>query len=131
AGQVRIAFGLDVTREEAEGSPAHPAVHGGGHHITQHAPALDELRDRLTGPGPGLLRRIRQSIGARLLRRCPGPPGPRAGRRQGLPCRATVPGVELMPAAVAPGSRRSRAWARVTPRSAQDPSRAVAGRAGP
>src|SRR5699024_3947585 len=69
AGQVRIAFGLDVTREEAAGSPAHPAVHGGGHHITPHAPELDELRERLTGPGPGLLRRIRESIGARLLRR--------------------------------------------------------------
>ena len=38
--QVRIAFGLDVTPAEAEGSPLHPAVHGGAHHITQHAPVL-------------------------------------------------------------------------------------------
>ncbi|HJB09008.1 MAG TPA: hypothetical protein H9786_00525 [Candidatus Brachybacterium merdavium] len=56
--QVRIAFGLDVTPAEAEGSPLHPAVHGGAHHITQHAPVLDELRDRLAGPQPGPLRRI-------------------------------------------------------------------------
>lgn len=60
--QVRIAFGLDVTPAEAEGSPPHPAVHGGAHHITQHAPALDELRDRLAEPGPGPLRRIWRTL---------------------------------------------------------------------
>lgn len=63
--QVRIAVGLDVTPAEAEGSPPHPAVHGGAHHITQHAPALDELRDRLAGPQPGPLRRIKRMLTGR------------------------------------------------------------------
>lgn len=66
--QVRIAVGLDVTPAEAEGSPPHPAVHSGAHHIRQHAPALDELRDRLAGPEPGVLRRIWDW----LARRVPG-----------------------------------------------------------
>src|SRR5690625_439541 len=49
--QVRIAFGLDVTPAEAEGSPLHPAVHGGAHHITQHAPVLRSEERRVGKEG--------------------------------------------------------------------------------
>lgn len=58
ARQVLVGFGLELTGEEATGSPRHPAVHDGAHHITYDAPALDDLRDRLRPPEPGPLGRL-------------------------------------------------------------------------
>lgn len=57
--RVRCMLSVDVSPEEVAGRPPHPALHDGRHHISHHAPALDELRDRLTAPAPGLLQRIR------------------------------------------------------------------------
>lgn len=56
--EVQIAFGLDVTPAEAQDRPAHPAIHDGAHHITHHAPALDDLRDRLAQPALSPWRRV-------------------------------------------------------------------------
>lgn len=57
--QVRCTLSVDVSPEEVAGRPPHPALHDGRHHISHHAPALDELRDRMAAPAPGLLQRIR------------------------------------------------------------------------
>lgn len=60
--QVRFVLSVDVSPEEVTGRPPHPAVHDGRHHISHHAPALDDLRDRMAGPPPGLLRRLRDRL---------------------------------------------------------------------
>lgn len=57
--RVRFMLSVDVSPEEVTGRPPHPALHDGRHHISHHAPALDELRDRMATPPPGLLQRVR------------------------------------------------------------------------
>ena len=59
---VRIAFALDLAPQDVEGDAPHPAVRGGSQHIRHHAPALDDLRDRLNPPPPGLLQRLRAGV---------------------------------------------------------------------
>lgn len=56
--RVTLGLGIEVTPQEADALPPHPAVHDGAHHIAYDAPALDELRDRLRPPEPGLLARL-------------------------------------------------------------------------
>lgn len=57
--RVRLASGLEISAQEAA---THPALRDGAHHITHESPALDELRDRLAGPPPSLLRRGRDLV---------------------------------------------------------------------
>ncbi|MGO1228079.1 MAG: hypothetical protein ACTMII_01865 [Brachybacterium sp.] len=61
--RVRIVRSLEVSPAGVVGPPPHPALHDGRHHIVHHAPALDELRDRLAPPPPGLLARLRAVLG--------------------------------------------------------------------
>lgn len=65
--RVRIAFGLEVSPQEARELPRPPAVHDGSHHILAEAPALDALRDRLIAAQDSLPRRLRRTW--RRLRR--------------------------------------------------------------
>ncbi|MFC7376118.1 hypothetical protein ACFQRD_12655 [Brachybacterium sp. GCM10030268] len=62
AHQVRVAFAVEVSAGELTTRSAHPALHDGAHHIVHHAPALEELRDRLAGPPPGPLRRALEAV---------------------------------------------------------------------
>lgn len=55
--QVLIAADLQVSEQEARAADHHHAVHDGDHHIAHHAPVLEDLRDRLTAPRPGLASR--------------------------------------------------------------------------
>ncbi|MDN5686739.1 MAG: hypothetical protein L0G94_08675 [Brachybacterium sp.] len=55
--EARIAFALEVSSQDLADHRPHPALRDGAHHILHEAPALDELRDRLSGPPPSLLRR--------------------------------------------------------------------------
>lgn len=57
--RVHVVRSVEVSPAEVTGPPPHPALHDGRHHIVHHAPALDELRDRLAPPPPGLLARLR------------------------------------------------------------------------
>lgn len=49
---VYVTFDVAVTARELAERPQHPALHGGAHHIAHHAPALEDLRDRLAPPEP-------------------------------------------------------------------------------
>ena len=68
--RVLVVPSFDVSPARVTGPPPHPALHDGRHHIVHHAPALDELRDRLAPPSPGLLARLRDALarGARRTR---------------------------------------------------------------
>lgn len=69
--RVMVVLSADVSPKEVSGPFRHRAVHDGTHHITHHAPELDELRDRVSAPEPSRLRRL-----CRLLTA-----GPRRARR--------------------------------------------------
>jgi hypothetical protein len=56
--QVRIVLALEISPEDVSGGHVHPALHDGAHHIHHHAPVLDDLRDRLSGPPPSMPRRV-------------------------------------------------------------------------
>ena len=55
--RVGIALALDVSPREVQGEDVHDAVHDGDHHIARHAPALEDLRDRLAEETVGPLQR--------------------------------------------------------------------------
>ena len=55
--EARIAFALEISAQDLVDHRPHPALRDGAHHILHEAPALDELRDRLSAPPPSLLRR--------------------------------------------------------------------------
>ncbi|APX33784.1 hypothetical protein BH708_14890 [Brachybacterium sp. P6-10-X1] len=55
--EARIAFDLEISAQDLADHHPHPALRDGAHHILHEAPALDELRDRLSAPPPSLLRR--------------------------------------------------------------------------
>lgn len=55
--EARIAFALEISAQDLTDHRPHPALRDGAHHILHEAPALDELRDRLSAPPPSLLRR--------------------------------------------------------------------------
>lgn len=55
--EARIAFALEVSAQDLTDHRPHPALRDGARHILHEAPALDELRDRLSAPPPSLLRR--------------------------------------------------------------------------
>lgn len=57
--RVLVVLTMEVSPADVTGPPPHPALHDGRHHIVHHAPALDELRDRMAPPPPGLLARLR------------------------------------------------------------------------
>lgn len=66
--QVRIARDLEVSpRDLYDGDPS-DVVHDGDHHIARHAPALEDLRDRLAEQSSSPLRRVWDSF-QDLLRR--------------------------------------------------------------
>ncbi|MGP9538206.1 hypothetical protein ACT3SP_09340 [Brachybacterium sp. AOP43-C2-M15] len=66
--RVMVMLSADVSPQEVA-ERSHPrALHGGPHHITHHAPALDELRDRLAAPSPGPMRRAWSAVRAGLRR---------------------------------------------------------------
>jgi hypothetical protein len=60
--RVMLVLSIDVSAQDLAADTPHPALHGGAHHISHHAPALDELRDRLAGPDPGPLRRAWDAV---------------------------------------------------------------------
>ncbi len=55
--EARFTACVEVSPEDLERRPAHPALHGGPHQITHQAPELDALRDLLAEPEHGRLRR--------------------------------------------------------------------------
>ena len=57
--RVLVVLTMEISPADVTGPPPHPALHDGRHHIVHHAPALDELRDRMAPPPPGLLARLR------------------------------------------------------------------------
>lgn len=63
--RVRFTLSVEVSPEEVAGRPPHPALHDGRHHIVHHAPSLEDLRDRLAAPPPGMLQRLRGMVGGR------------------------------------------------------------------
>ena len=69
AGEVRIAFGLEVSPAEATAVPAHPAVHDGAYHATHLSPDLDALRDRLLEESLGRRRRLWRRLRTAITRR--------------------------------------------------------------
>ena len=66
--QVLLVLAAEVAPAEVSGGSTHPALHDGRHHVLHHAPALDELRDRLAGPPSTPLRRIWDAVTGRLRR---------------------------------------------------------------
>ena len=59
--RVMLLLHAEVSPQEiADGT--HPALHGGAFHIRHHAPALEDLRDRLSAPPPGLMERLRARV---------------------------------------------------------------------
>ncbi|GAA1310388.1 hypothetical protein [Brachybacterium tyrofermentans] len=57
--RVSVDSGLEIPPQDAA---AHLALRDGAHHISHESPALDDLRDRLAGPPPSLLRRGRDLV---------------------------------------------------------------------
>lgn len=57
--RVLVVLTMEISPADVTGPPPHPALHDGRHHIVHHAPALDELRDRMAPPPPGLLAWLR------------------------------------------------------------------------
>lgn len=66
ARRVMVVLSVEVAPEEIAAGSTHPAIHDGVHHISHHAPALDDLRDRLAGPERGGLRRLWDAVVTRL-----------------------------------------------------------------
>ncbi|PZP16356.1 MAG: hypothetical protein DI611_06930, partial [Brachybacterium faecium] len=60
--QVRIARDLTVAPRDLHDGDPFDTVHDGDHHITRHAPALEDLRDRLAEQSTGPLRRAWESL---------------------------------------------------------------------
>ena len=56
--EVRLLLQVEVSPGELEDDPAPAALHDGDFHIHHHAPALDDLRDRVAAPSPSPLRRV-------------------------------------------------------------------------
>ncbi|MCZ4325312.1 MULTISPECIES: hypothetical protein [Brachybacterium] len=56
--EVRLLLQVEVSPGELEDDPAPAALHDGDFHIHHHAPALDDLRDRVAEPAPSPLRRV-------------------------------------------------------------------------
>ena len=56
--EVRLLLQVEVSPGELEDDPAPAALHDGDFHIHHHAPALDDLRDRVAAPAPSPLRRV-------------------------------------------------------------------------
>ncbi|GAA4529136.1 hypothetical protein GCM10023160_27870 [Brachybacterium paraconglomeratum] len=67
--RVHVVPSVQVTPADATGPPPHPELRDGRHHIVHYAPVLDELRDRLSPPPPGLLARLRGMLGGIVRRR--------------------------------------------------------------
>ncbi|MGP9683200.1 hypothetical protein [Brachybacterium sp. AOP3-A1-3] len=63
--RVNVDSGLEVSPQDVA---THPALRDGAHHITHESPALDDLRDRLASPPPGVLRRGRDLVRGWLRR---------------------------------------------------------------
>lgn len=64
--RVMVVLSVEVAPEEIAAGSTHPALHDGVHHISHHAPALEDLRDRLAGPERGVLRRLWDTVVTRL-----------------------------------------------------------------
>lgn len=64
--RVMLVLTVEVSPQELAAGTAHRALHGGAHHIVHHAPALDDLRDRLAAPAPGPLRGLWDAVRRRL-----------------------------------------------------------------
>ncbi|MCT1430375.1 hypothetical protein M3G50_06355 [Brachybacterium muris] len=60
--QVRIARDLEVAPSDLHDGDPFDTVHDGDHHITRHAPALEDLRDRLAEQSTSPLRRAWESL---------------------------------------------------------------------
>lgn len=64
--RVMLVLSVEVSPQELADGAVHPALHGGAHHISHHAPVLDDLRDRVTAPAPGRLRQLWDAVRGRL-----------------------------------------------------------------
>ncbi|MGY5765742.1 hypothetical protein ACXET9_11125 [Brachybacterium sp. DNPG3] len=62
---VGLAFDLDLSADEIASTGSHPALHDGAHHVRHSAPQLEDLRERLAPPEPGVLRRLWEALRAR------------------------------------------------------------------
>lgn len=65
---VLLGFDVDVSPQDLEGGASPDSLHDGEHHIRHHAPTLEDLRDRMAGPEPGVLERALKAVRERWRR---------------------------------------------------------------